>query len=153
MSLCSQCGTKPSHARGLCATCYARLRRQEPYAAQAHRDANARYKKNNPEKRLELERRHKLKLTKDQYRFLVDRAGGACEICGSFSTKLCMDHDHRTKWVRGVLCDRCNRLLGLFERALRRLRAFKFYSAITAYFSRAEHERLAASSVLKGNAA
>jgi predicted nucleic acid-binding Zn ribbon protein len=40
-----------------------------------------------------------------------------CEICGeeiSFR-KLCLDHNHTTKKFRGVLCIRCNNLVGFLE--------------------------------------
>ena len=51
-----------------------------------------------------------------------------CEICGQtidesckweskFAPKrLCMDHDHNTGEFRGVLCSRCNRQLGWYEK-------------------------------------
>lgn len=34
-----------------------------------------------------------------------------CELCGSMD-RLCVDHDHRTGRVRGMLCTRCNVSLG-----------------------------------------
>jgi len=37
-----------------------------------------------------------------------------CEICGH-TTNLCYDHDHITMEFRGVLCDTCNRALGLLK--------------------------------------
>ena len=45
---------------------------------------------------------------------LLNVAGGRCEACGS-TRRLCIDHDHATLCVRGVLCDTCNRTLGLIE--------------------------------------
>jgi len=36
----------------------------------------------------------------------------ACEVCGN-TENLCIDHDHITGKVRGVLCSRCNSALGL----------------------------------------
>lgn len=35
----------------------------------------------------------------------------ACQVCGS-DKKLCIDHDHESGRVRGVLCDNCNKALG-----------------------------------------
>lgn len=39
---------------------------------------------------------------------------GTCEICGREVTgkALHIDHDHATKKYRGILCDKCNLLLG-----------------------------------------
>lgn len=39
----------------------------------------------------------------------------ACEICGIRPKKLFVDHDHVTKEIRGMLCNRCNLRLGLIE--------------------------------------
>ena len=44
--------------------------------------------------------------------------GGVCAICGKFEThrrgqRLCVDHDHETGQVRGLLCHHCNTALGL----------------------------------------
>ncbi len=41
------------------------------------------------------------------------RAGKSCEICGS-TVRLCVDHDHSTGVIRGVLCTKCNAGLGMF---------------------------------------
>lgn len=46
------------------------------------------------------------------------RQGGVCAVCGDPRTKgkrLCIDHDHTTGEVRGLLCDRCNKGIGLFR--------------------------------------
>lgn len=37
-----------------------------------------------------------------------------CEICAS-DEQLCIDHDHSTGKVRGLLCNRCNWLIGLVK--------------------------------------
>lgn len=39
---------------------------------------------------------------------------GGCEACGA-NDNLCIDHDHGSGRVRGVLCDWCNRALGLLK--------------------------------------
>jgi ribosomal protein L24E len=40
---------------------------------------------------------------------------GICEICNNTfpMSRLCIDHDHFTNKYRGILCDNCNRVLGM----------------------------------------
>ena len=47
-------------------------------------------------------------LTEEEYEALPK----ACEVCGS-TKNLCIDHNHITGKVRGVLCSRCNSALDL----------------------------------------
>lgn len=46
---------------------------------------------------------------------LSDAQNGKCAICGKdekeFTKRLSVDHNHRTKKVRGLLCFRCNKFL------------------------------------------
>lgn len=44
----------------------------------------------------------------------------ACQICDS-TENLCIDHDHETEAVRGVLCRECNVALGMFRDDPKRL--------------------------------
>lgn len=63
-------------------------------------------------------RRHLLKygLTPEQYQEMFDRHDGACWLCGRTQKKrLSVDHDHVTNKVRGLLCNRCNTVLGWLE--------------------------------------
>ena len=50
------------------------------------------------------------------YRQLIEAQGGeTCGICGetpSARQRLQVDHDHITDEIRGLLCARCNRMLG-----------------------------------------
>lgn len=46
---------------------------------------------------------------------LLHATGNACAICrarGTAERPLCVDHDHVTGEVRGLLCDPCNRAEG-----------------------------------------
>jgi hypothetical protein len=50
-------------------------------------------------------------LTPKEYNDILLRQNGKCGICGGVNkdgSKLCADHDHRTKEVRGLLCNSCN---------------------------------------------
>lgn len=71
------------------------------------------------------------KLTPEQYLDLFNKANGACEICGVHSTELnyhlCIDHDHFTGRVRGLLCKKCNQGLGLFQDSLDNLKKARDY--------------------------
>jgi hypothetical protein len=53
-------------------------------------------------------------ITHDEYETLLEVQGGACAICGNGEQKraLAVDHDHQTGTIRGLLCDRCNPMLG-----------------------------------------
>lgn len=58
-----------------------------------------------------------------QYTEMFDGQKGCCKICNKHLSEvdkgkkkaLCVDHCHDTKIVRGLLCDKCNRGLGLFN--------------------------------------
>ena len=55
-------------------------------------------------------------ITPEQYNTLFELQKGCCAICGrhqnSFKKSLSVDHNHKTKEVRGLLCDRCNLMVG-----------------------------------------
>lgn len=56
-------------------------------------------------------------LAPGEYQQMLDRQDGRCAICGNkpVTIRLAVDHDHTTGRVRGLLCRRCNRALGLWE--------------------------------------
>ena len=59
-------------------------------------------------------------ITKEHYKVLLDSQDGKCAIClnpqvASRKNRLCVDHNHETKEVRGLLCDKCNQGLGYFD--------------------------------------
>ena len=49
---------------------------------------------------------------------LLLKQDGLCAICQE-NTATCIDHDHLTGLVRGILCHRCNIALGFYEKFAR----------------------------------
>lgn len=55
--------------------------------------------------------------TTEEIESMFKQQSGKCAICGGQSSagrRLSIDHDHETGQIRGLLCDKCNRGLGLF---------------------------------------
>jgi hypothetical protein len=77
----------------------------------------------NPAKARATARLRKYGITVEQHQELFDTQGGVCAICGLAETRLragkvqqlCVDHDHDTGEIRGLLCCACNRGLGAFR--------------------------------------
>lgn len=68
------------------------------------------------------------------YEEQLKRQGGKCAIADCFSVpqiqphkRLYMDHNHKTKELRGLLCNRCNMILGVIEEG--RIEVFQQYLA------------------------
>lgn len=57
----------------------------------------------------------KFGITQQQYNAILNRQFGGCGICRvkPSGRHFAVDHDHVSGRVRGLLCDRCNRLIGL----------------------------------------
>ena len=92
----------------------------KPCKVQVHRTK----RQANPEHYLQIERKSKFKkqygITLEQYDEIFTAQGGGCAICSaktpSNRTKyFAVDHCHTTGKVRGLLCTKCNRGLGLFN--------------------------------------
>lgn len=62
-------------------------------------------------------------ITEEQYDELLQKQNGSCAVCRrsakEFKVRLCVDHDHWTGQVRGLLCTYCNRrIVGRHRRDL-----------------------------------
>ena len=112
---------QPRTPDGLMRTCkecrneYFRLRRADPVAARASVEAVRRYRAKESARDILLRRQYGITIT--DYRTLKEKQGGRCAICskpaeGEWS--LCVDHDHSTGAIRGLLCLHCNKGLGQF---------------------------------------
>jgi len=81
------------------------------------------YREDNRERYLENKRKsnlkHKYGITIDEYNEIFEKQKGCCAICNTHQSELkkalCVDHNHETGEIRGLLCDRCNRVLGFFN--------------------------------------
>jgi hypothetical protein len=74
---------------------------------------------NNKDEQKERFFKRKYGLTLEQYTEIYNKQYGKCAICGKHQTKLkqalCVDHDHITNIVRGLLCSNCNTGIGMLE--------------------------------------
>lgn len=104
---------------GLCRNCYGKKRYHDNKpAARARLKA---WQEANPEKvkRATFNSRlsGKYGLTRAQYDAMVLAQKGLCATCGGTDSRpLCVDHDHTTGKVRGLLCNVCNLLAGRIEK-------------------------------------
>lgn len=89
-----------------------------------------RYRIKNKEKIREYNRTHKSNnklrarrttlrkygITLEQYQEILDQQNGKCAICNKLESDsnqaFCVDHDHKTNKIRGLLCSKCNRGIG-----------------------------------------
>ena len=88
--------------------------------------ARKKWAADNPERYKESGRWKRIKsihgITKEQWMSMYYEQKKVCAICkmtqadrGYKGRDLCVDHDHKSRVVRGLLCNGCNRGLGFFE--------------------------------------
>jgi hypothetical protein len=108
--------------RTICKECEKVLK--APYKDRANELRRIRRKiKGRTEERRRLRLKHTYKMTTADYEVMWNAQNGACAICGNPETwinqygpcPLSVDHDHKTGRVRGLLCSRCNLLLGRYN--------------------------------------
>lgn len=101
------------------------------------------WRKANPDKRRALDRRYDgsrwaaylwrtYRFTVAEYDQLLSLQQGKCAICkcsapGGRTTKMHVDHDHATGKIRGLLCSKCNQMLGYANDLAGTLIAAAFY--------------------------
>lgn len=120
-----------------CRECTLARYRQPSYKKRmdAYREEN---KEHLDQKAREARYLRKYGLTWDDFEQMKEQQGNVCAICRepfvetarNGTPKFCVDHDHETGKVRGLLCDLCNNGLGRFrdqipllEKAIEYLRA------------------------------
>lgn len=82
---------------------YLKEYRQRPYVKENHREQSW--------KDLGIKN-----ATVEKYNQILEQQNYSCAICGrhesEFKKRLHLDHDHSTGEIRGILCNRCNLILG-----------------------------------------
>lgn len=55
--------------------------------------------------------------TKEANKLFKETKHGYCSICGKSAenTLLCIDHDHNSGKIRGIICHNCNKALGYVQ--------------------------------------
>ena len=102
----------------------------------AHREKlnakNKAYRLAHPEKTREHHLKQNFNLTLEEFDAMLKAQGGGCAICRTtewpgYAHQPHVDHDHKSGLVRGILCARCNYLLGNAGDDPARLRAAAAY--------------------------
>lgn len=125
------------HSKGLCESCYkTRWQLENPHA-----NSGKGWVRLNPEKAYEYKRRAGLKLlgvTLEEYEQMWTAQNGKCANPGCDvhaplrmpdhrKGGLCVDHDHTTGAIRGLLCSGCNCALGQAKEDAGRLQGLISY--------------------------
>lgn len=100
--------------------------------------ARRKLRRSRPEYERQKRRLEKLKyfykITQETYDQMLVVQGGVCAICGSAEPKgnkiskhFQIDHDHNTGRVRGLLCCKCNRGIGLLGDSISNIERVLYY--------------------------
>lgn len=77
------------------------------------------WRKKYPERVKEYGIKYRHGISLKDYKNMLKQQNGKCAICGKlqsdFKQKFIVDHCHKTNKIRGLLCCRCNTLLGRIE--------------------------------------
>jgi hypothetical protein len=70
--------------------------------------------------------RQRLGVTREKFEEMKSNQSNKCAICQR-AKPLCVDHDHRTGKVRGLLCHSCNRAIGMLSDSIDRIGSAALY--------------------------
>lgn len=107
-------------------------RKNDPEYRKRINEYGKKWREKNPEKQALYKKKCILKntygLTLEEYQKMVNKYKGGCYICKKIQTGttcrngLCVDHNHKTGKNRGLLCQSCNRAIGLLGDDIERLK-------------------------------
>jgi hypothetical protein len=102
-------------------------REQARLAAKAHYQGPGKAQRHTPEGRRRVwdgQLRSRFGITADEYDAMLAAQGGRCAICRrepDGRSRLAVEHDHKTRRIRGLVCRSCNRTIALIEGVIDRL--------------------------------
>jgi len=67
----------------------------------------------NPYRYKSISKKNKYGITQEEFDKMVKDINNICQICGLDMKRPCLDHDHATLQIRGILCSKCNMAIGL----------------------------------------
>lgn len=129
---CEKCGKsiiKTVHNKKYCNDCGKSMSWYKPENRTKYRDIVAEhkyYEKHKDKVKLRSMTRHlrtKYGITPEDVTAMKSSQDNKCKICGDdlSTVKSCIDHQHTTGKIRGILCHRCNVGLGYFKDSTDRL--------------------------------
>ncbi len=115
--ICPNCGTSERYIKDFkCVKC-TRERSASTYHNKGGENSWTRYQKT--DKCLDAELLRKYGISLKDYKDLLIKQNYLCPICNrsqeQATKRFAVDHNHKTGKVRGLLCDLCNRALGMFK--------------------------------------
>ena len=123
----NECSQPASSSRGFCTNCNKRggkpQTRRDGTCSKCNTKLNKDLRCPNCRKK-EVKNNHLLRhygMTLDQWTNILTSQGGFCKICSRDSKRFVVDHDHSCcsgkiscgNCIRGIICENCNRALGL----------------------------------------
>ena len=92
----------------------------QPYCKSCHSISMSKTNRSNYTRNYSLLKTYSI--SHEEYLCMLEKQDGKCYICKFKESDLlggkkhlCVDHCHKTKRVRGLLCDKCNRGIGLLQ--------------------------------------
>lgn len=118
-------------SQGACVPC-GKLYRREVYQRDREKFVKRSRERSaaNPEARRDEQRAYRLGVPVSAVREIVRVSGGICGACSKVLThsQMCVDHDHVTGLLRGVLCRFCNALEGMLHKQAGRVALVQAYT-------------------------
>jgi hypothetical protein len=140
LKICKDCGQDETTVifpknRLVCRECFNKKLKAYPSQQRSFRAPYLRdWRIKNPLKQREYDLRASYDATPEQVDVILAWDGGPCSACGKqllkFGTGLdeaCIDHDHETGSLRGIICGACNRAMGLVKDSVEHLRQLEAY--------------------------